>query len=85
MSHVSFGGVRISSERVENILPNKLSITEVSAQWVQPFITPDQKRTGMITSWEILTLFVADQARFLECFCCGVAESPPKMECSKII
>ena len=35
--------VRVSRERVENILPNELGMSKVSARWMPRLLTSDQK------------------------------------------
>ncbi|CAI9733412.1 Hypothetical predicted protein [Octopus vulgaris] len=60
--------IRISRERVENILHKELGMLKVSARWVPRLLTSDQKDTRLITSRENLALFEADPADFLERF-----------------
>lgn len=47
---------------VENILHNKLGMSQVSAQWVPQFLTPDQKHIRLVMSQANLALFEADPA-----------------------
>ncbi|XP_029637550.1 uncharacterized protein LOC115212894 [Octopus sinensis] len=57
--------VSISRESVENIPYNELDMTKVSACLLTPdprLLTPEEKRTRLITSWQNLRLFEADQA-----------------------
>ncbi|XP_014770198.1 uncharacterized protein LOC106869137 [Octopus bimaculoides] len=60
--------VSIFREEVENILHNELGMTKISAWWVLRFLTPDQKRTRLITSREHLTMSQADPDGFFERF-----------------
>ncbi|XP_030588657.1 histone-lysine N-methyltransferase SETMAR-like [Archocentrus centrarchus] len=60
--------VGISRERVENILHNELGMSKISARWVPRLLTPDQKRTRLVTSQANLALFEANPDDFLERF-----------------
>uniref|UniRef100_A0A3Q0RHJ7 Mos1 transposase HTH domain-containing protein n=1 Tax=Amphilophus citrinellus TaxID=61819 RepID=A0A3Q0RHJ7_AMPCI len=60
--------VGISQERVGNILHNKTGMSKVSARWVPRHLTPDQKRTRLVTSQVNLALFEANPDGFLERF-----------------
>ncbi|XP_029641299.1 uncharacterized protein LOC115216242 [Octopus sinensis] len=60
--------INISHQRVENTLHNNPGMTNVSAGWVLRPLTPNQNRTKLITSWEHLTSFEADLARFVQRF-----------------
>ena len=46
-----------SHGRVENILQNEFGVSKVSARWVAPLLTPEQKLTRLILSQVNLTIF----------------------------
>lgn len=58
--------INISHNRCGNIPHNELGMTNVSDRWVLPPLTFDQKRARLLSSRNILTLFQADPADFLE-------------------
>ena len=58
----------ISQTTAYNILTNDLKMTKVSARWVPRLLTPEQKRTRLITSRDNLRMFDMDPADFLARF-----------------
>lgn len=60
--------VRISDERVRNILHEHLDMRKVSARWVPRLLTIDQKRIRVTTSEANLAMFKRNKKEFLRRF-----------------
>lgn len=58
----------ISQERVHNIIHDELGMNKVSARWVPRLLTPDHKRTRLLTSRDNLALFEQNPDDFLQRF-----------------
>lgn len=58
----------ISQERVHNIIRDELGMSKVSARWVPKLLTPDHKRTRLLTSRDNLALFEQNPDGFLQRF-----------------
>ena len=60
--------VDISTERIQNILHEKLGMKKLSARWVPRLLTVQQKRNRMTTSEHCLDMFKRNPKEFLRRF-----------------
>ena len=60
--------VDISSERIQNILHEKLGMRNLSVRWVPRLLTMEQKRNRMTNSEHCLDMFKRNPKEFLWCF-----------------
>ena len=60
--------VHISTERIQNILHEKLGMRKISARWVPRLLTVEQKRNRMTTSEHCLDMFKRNPKEFLRHF-----------------
>ncbi|XP_029655230.1 protein GVQW3-like, partial [Octopus sinensis] len=57
-----------STERTDNIVTKYIKFSKVSARWVPPLLTPEQKRTRCTLSMSNVELFQTDEENFLARF-----------------
>lgn len=60
--------LKISQERVHNIIHHELGMNKVSARWVPRLLTPENKRARFLISRDNLALFVRDPENFMDRF-----------------
>jgi len=60
--------VKISTERIQNVLHETLGMKKLSARWVPRLLTVEQKRNRMTTSKHCLDMFKCNPKEFLRRF-----------------
>jgi len=60
--------VKISTERIQNVLYETLGMKKLSARWVPRLLTVEQKRNRMTTSKHCLDMFKRNPKEFLQRF-----------------